>query len=237
MPMVTTLEKPTQVGTMYLSRVRLRRDPSVEALAPLLLPADPADRSAAEHRLLWSVMTDSPDRERDFLFRRQGEREWLVLSRREPLAGHGLFEVETKAWAPILAPGQNLGFALRAHATVDTKDNDRKRQRLDVVMHRLRHVSPGQRALVRDTLAEEAAGDWLRMVGKRAGFHLRSLTQAEYRTERVTRRNGKPLDLGVLDLQGVLTVEESARLVETIAGGLGRCKAFGFGLMLLRRAS
>jgi CRISPR system Cascade subunit CasE len=236
--MVMTLEKPAQAVTeaLYLSRVRLRRDPSVQALAPLLLPRDAADRRSAEHKLLWSALTDDPERQRDFLWRREAEGQWLVLSRREPVGTSGLFDIETKPWQPALSPGQRLGFALRAHATVDRRNGGRAtRKRHEIVMERLHSVPPGQRALVRDTVAMEAGSDWLFGRGARAGFLLERLTQAEYATERVSRR-GRPLDLGVLDLAGVLVVEDANGLVDSIAEGFGRCRSFGYGLMLLRRA-
>jgi CRISPR associated protein len=83
--MVMTLERTTTPAgdahaPLYLSRLRLRRDPSVEALARLLLPDGDADRRSAEHRLLWSALTDDPDKTRDFLFRREGDRQGAVAA-------------------------------------------------------------------------------------------------------------------------------------------------------------
>ena len=40
---------------------------------------------------------------------------------------------------------------------------------------------------------------------------------------------------GVLDMSGVVRVEEPALFLERIAQGFGRAKSFGHGLMLIRR--
>ncbi len=64
----------------YLSRVRLRRDVSAGALAPLLVPDDDTG-AAAGHHLLWSLFADAPDRRRDFLWRAlEGEAERVSWS-------------------------------------------------------------------------------------------------------------------------------------------------------------
>ena len=49
---------------LYLSHVRLSRSPAAQALAPLLTPFDKAARRSAHHNLLWSVLSDVPDRRR-----------------------------------------------------------------------------------------------------------------------------------------------------------------------------
>jgi CRISPR system Cascade subunit CasE len=41
--------------------------------------------------------------------------------------------------------------------------------------------------------------------------------------------------IGVLDLEGVLVVSDPARFCHCLAQGFGRAKAFGCGLMLIRR--
>ena len=79
---------------MFLSRARLRQDASVRALAPLLLPPDDSARALASHRIIWSLMADTPDRRRDFLWREDGHGAFLILAPRPALANGGLFDVE-----------------------------------------------------------------------------------------------------------------------------------------------
>ena len=51
----------------------------------------------------------------------------------------------------------------------------------------------------------------------------------------ITRRTNRPR-LGVLDLSGTLSVTDPALFVAALAQGFGRAKAWGCGLMLIRRA-
>ena len=46
----------------------------------------------------------------------------------------------------------------------------------------------------------------------------------------------RPLTFSVLDLEGELEVTDPALFLRSLAAGFGRAKAFGCGLMLIRRA-
>lgn len=235
---------------LHLSRVRLRRDAPAAALAPILLPPDDGQRAGTVHRLLWTLFADDRHRRRDFLWREAGgtdlvpgRSEFLVLSDRGPVDAHGLFHLETKEFAPALAPGDRLAFSLRANPVV-TKPGDlnargkRKRTRHDVVMERLRHVPKGERAEPRFGLVQEAGRDWLMQQGERYGFAvLEGLRVDGYETLRVPREGERPILFSVLDLDGVLEVRDPAAFLAALRGGFGKAKAFGCGLMLIRRAA
>jgi CRISPR system Cascade subunit CasE len=55
-------------------------------------------------------------------------------------------------------------------------------------------------------------------------------------TVRISRGGGKPVEFGRLDFEGVIEVTNPAALLAAVVTGLGRARAFGCGLMLLRRA-
>jgi CRISPR system Cascade subunit CasE len=80
------------VSALYLSRLSLRRDASVAALAPLLVLAESGAQAGAAHRLIWAAFADGPERKRDFLWRQDEKRRWLVLSSRLPEDQHQLFK-------------------------------------------------------------------------------------------------------------------------------------------------
>jgi CRISPR system Cascade subunit CasE len=243
---------------LFLSRARLRRHVPAAALRELLLPDDDGRRAGAGHRLVWTLFADAPDRERDFLWREADQGVFYLLSGRPPEDRHGLFELDPpKPFAPALRPGDRLAFALRANATVARvkpgKVDRRGRPRsvpCDVVMDALRAVPPGERAEARRRAVESAGGEWLAAQGARAGFALApasgdgteeddgvpsTLRVIAYRTLRVEHA-GPTARIGVLDFEGVLEVREPARFIEAVAHGFGRAKAFGCGLMLVRRA-
>jgi CRISPR system Cascade subunit CasE len=81
---------------------------------------------------------------------------------------------------------------------------------------------------------------WLDRVGARCGFRFSAPGDCNVVAHRVLalpREAGRPVArLGVLDLEGVLEVSDPVRFVAALADGFGRGKAFGNGLMLIRRA-
>lgn len=225
---------------LFLSRIALRRDGSAAALARLLVPdGGAAPRSAAGHHLLWSLFADSPDRTRDFLWREEAPGRFLTLSAREPVDGHGLFRVEPKPFEPALRAGDRLRFALRANPVVAVPGAKGERgRRADVVMQRLHAIPRGERAAARETIAREAGQAWLAKQGERHGFAPEGTVGIDrYETVRLPRTGARPVQFGVLDFDGVLVVRDAAAFLSQLAQGFGRARAFGCGLMLIRRAS
>jgi CRISPR system Cascade subunit CasE len=187
------------------------------------------------HRLIWAAFADDPERKRDFLWRQDEKRRWLALSSRLPRDPHQLFEVESKPFAPVLEKGHRLAFALRANAVVTRKDEDGCPKRCDIVMDRLLASPKGERAAERGRLAVEAGRDWLSAQAAKAGFCLDRVDVIAYRTEKIPRQREKPIELGVLDLEGDITVETPEPFLAALAAGFGKGKSFGCGLMLIRR--
>lgn len=248
---------------LYLARARLRRDAPVAALRGLLAPHGESARVAAGHRLVWTLFADAPERERDFLWREAEPGLFYLLSRRVPTDDHGLFELDApKIFAPSLARGDRLAFSLRANATTarvsegKARANGRVRGKpCDVVMNALQELHGAVRADERSRAITQAGLAWLAAQGARNGFALpspasgsRAHREADgereqgvavrvlaYRTWRVDHA-GPTARLGVLDFEGELQVSEPELFLAALARGFGRAKAFGCGLMLVRRA-
>lgn len=220
--------------SLYLSRLTLSLAPAAAALDALLNPKDGGARLDAHHRLLWSLFTDGPDRRRDFLWRDEGKGVFLTLSARPPLA-HDLFEVpQVQPFAPALAKGDRLAFALRVNATRDRAGAGR----VDVVMDALHALPPGDRSQARMALAQREGVAWLAGQGARNGFRLIAADVADYSAVTLPgfrgKRKGQP-QFGVLEMAGLLEVTDPAALIARLGQGFGRAKAFGCGLMLVRR--
>ena len=264
--------------SLYLSRLTIARKPGVDAIRALIDPIrgpyrerlhDPEKGRImdAHHRLIWALFGDSPDRERDFLWRSEGKGRFLVLSHRPPAAdGAGLFDPpEIKEFAPDLRPGDRLAFILRANAT-QTRKTGRMRKsgkphtvHIDVVMDRLFPIvgqtalpsgEVSQRPAVRHEMANAAAREWLTGQGRRNGFTVEprpggsgsadlDVDVSDYSVVPLPAhagpRRGQP-QFGVMDMIGHIRVVDPALLIGAIARGFGRAKAFGCGLMLIRRA-
>jgi CRISPR system Cascade subunit CasE len=231
--------------TMFLSRARLRSDSSVQAIAPLLLPEDGHARLLAAHRLVWSLMSDDPDRTRDFLWREEKPGAFLILAPRPADTNAGLFDVESKPWEPTLRAGDWLGFMLRANPTVARGAGIRmpgqrgvRGKRHDVVMDALHDVTPGARAARWPDAVVAAGRQWLIQQGARVGFEpdADTLRIDGYDTVRISRSSEKPVEFGRVEFEGVMEVTNPAAFLAAVVAGLGRARAFGCGLMLLRRA-
>jgi CRISPR system Cascade subunit CasE len=220
--------------SLYLSRLRLSRSPSAAALNSLLNPQHDGARLDAHHKLLWSVYADGHDRARDFLWRDDGEGRFVTLSARPPAASDLFDAPEVKDFAPVLSPGDRLAFALRANATRTTKAAGR----VDVVMDALHGLPSGSRAEVRMVGAQTAGASWLAGQGAKAGFRLIHCEVGDYSSVVLPGyrgpRKGQP-QFGILDMSGVVEVTDPAAFVRQLAQGFGRAKAFGCGLMLIRR--
>ncbi|TKD12519.1 type I-E CRISPR-associated protein Cas6/Cse3/CasE [Rhodobacter capsulatus] len=220
--------------SLYLSRIRLARSPAAQALAPLLLPSEAGHRRSAAHNLLWSIFSDGPERKRDFLWREAGEGVFLALSARPPLQTDLFDPHQVKEFAPTLVAGDRLVIQLRANATRMKRGG----ARVDVVMDAL-HGLPGEaRAAERMEIAQREGAAWLARQGEKAGFRLIHATAEDYSAEVLPGhrgpRKGQP-QFGILDLSGQIEVSDPAAFLAQLAQGFGRAKAFGCGLMLIRR--
>lgn len=222
--------------SLTLSRLRFRRDAALSALASVLAPDDENGRTDRSHRLIWAVFSDGPDRARDFLWREEDVGRFLVLSARAPLDPHGLFEIESKPFEPDLARGDKLRFILRANAVMTRKIDGARGKRDDVVMRRLHAVPSPERAQRRDEIAREAGRDWLINQGEKSGFGVAACEVAAYRTLAIPREGKEPIQLGVLDLEGQIRIDDFSAFLPALTRGFGKAKGFGCGLMLIARA-
>jgi CRISPR system Cascade subunit CasE len=228
---------------MHLSRIRLRDDAAVAALAASLLAEEDRETVMKAHRLLWSLFADGPDRKRDFLWRDDGGRHWrrrtfITLSERLPEDRVHLFDVETKPFAPALAIGQRLRFRLRASPSSNERcPGARRGKRRDPVAHALRGLTREERQQSRYHVLQRVGRDWLARQSERCGFHLPQDAPLVVDGEdwwAVPRGGKEPATFSVLDFEGVLELDDPAKFMDSLAAGIGRARAFGCGLMLIR---
>ncbi len=238
----------------YLTRAVLNRKAPEHALRSLLDPANRDMAFDAHHRLVWTLFPGH-NAVRDFLWRTEGKGKFMILSARQP-QNSCLFEpLESKPFAPVLRTGDQLAFMLRANATRDRRSDPQddiaagagrrsgKDHRVDVVMHWMREQERGSlsispRAYRRTDAAEKAGQHWLASQGTRKGFSVDRglLTIEDYRVIQLKRRSGGHATFGTLDFRGLLTVRDPEVFIEALIAGFGRAKAYGCGLMLIRRA-
>ena len=214
------------------------------ALLPLLLANDGGNGQSRHpgHHLVWSLFADDPERRRDFLWREMEQHStFLILSARPPVDHHELFEIdEPKPFAPILSAGDRLRFSLRANPVVRRRNPACRRSvKHDVVMDALRSRPSGERAEYRHAAIHKQGLEWLERQADKAGFAIRASDVGidGYRQHRVSRKGqAAAMSFATLDFEGVLDVRDPSEFLSSVARGFGAAKAYGCGLMLIRRA-
>ncbi len=164
---------------------------------------------------------------------------FYVLSREKPEDPLGLWRIETNeaGYRPDLRKGDQLAFRLRANPVV-TRKTDRGR-RHDVVMDAKRKIDwknlpPEQRPTLAQ-LAYDAGSQWLFGRAEKLGCEFDASTLRVDGHDTWRQHHGKKIELSTLDFEGVLRVAEPDCFLEALLNGIGPAKAFGCGLMLVRR--
>ncbi|MFM9969671.1 MAG: type I-E CRISPR-associated protein Cas6/Cse3/CasE [Burkholderiales bacterium] len=201
----------------------------------------------AEHQWLWRLFPAPDGSPRDFLYRRrdvEGMPQYYVVSKRPPQEQSTAWSIQTQAYSPKLESGARLRFDLRANPVV-THGRDGKSKRHDVVMQektrllRERGLARWQDWLGEDkpdlyTLVRNTCGAWLKSRALRLGFEIDDESLAVDAYQQHTGQKGQ-MSISTVDFSGELTVVDPAAFGVALKDGIGHAKAFGCGLLLVRR--
>ncbi|HPD61452.1 MAG TPA: type I-E CRISPR-associated protein Cas6/Cse3/CasE [Thermodesulfobacteriota bacterium] len=211
-----------------------------------------------QHQVLWKLF-DFPRQEKkektEFLFRFDINKEnmlpvFYVLSCRQyPRDREGLWDIESKNYDPVIKEGDRLAFKLRVNPVVTRKPaepdpNPKKRKRHDVVMEA--KIRLKNEAVVREKwphineIIHKSGIEWLRKRGDENGFTFsnederREVSVDGYHTHEFYKNRAR-VRFSSLDFTGTLNVIDSKLFKRILFNGLGPAKAFGCGLMLVKR--
>jgi CRISPR system Cascade subunit CasE len=220
---------------MFLSRITL----DLARLPPVMLDKWLSEQQAyASHQWLWQLFPE--EQERRYLFRQEpsvSQGVFYLLSEKRPQQQHNLFQIATKPYEPQLVKGMRLFFSLRANPVV-TRQGKRSDVMMDAKFHAKRQGVPPSEWR---TLQEQAAQRWLQEQGDRHGFRLMPLAEdfthvVSFQSQRLLRRDGeKPITFSTVDYAGYLTVTEPKLFLPALHAGLGKSKALGCGLLMIKR--
>lgn len=222
---------------------------------------DLAQASYAEHQWLWKFFPSNRDQTRDFIFRRheheQTQRFYLV-SHRPPTAFSEAWQVQSRGYDPQVREGQRFSFQLRANPVITQKNAAGKPQRHDVVMQAKKQLL-AERGLSKDAKWSDWNGDdnkpllyelvtmrcglWLDGVAGRNGFEIAPLDadgadrklQIDSYEQNKTSKGDHAVRLTTVDFSGELVVTSTALFQQALFNGIGHAKAFGCGLLLVKR--
>lgn len=225
---------------MYFSRITFNPWVNHQQLAQTL-----CQDTYREHQALWQLFDSDPDASRDFLYRQvieHGRIKYYLLSEREPLDRTGRWLIDApKPYEPQLREGQRLFFTLRANPVITVSSPDGKKQRHDVVMHEKKRIGfnklPANEKPSLQNLIQSSCIQWLQARSETNGFEIvpdQVAVDAYQQHESFAKQQKRPVRYSTVDFQGVLTVTEPDQCRKALFNGIGKSKAFGCGLLLVK---
>ncbi|MGV8892501.1 MAG: type I-E CRISPR-associated protein Cas6/Cse3/CasE [Burkholderiaceae bacterium] len=209
-----------------------------------------AQSSYAEHQWLWQFFPSNADQSRDFIFRRHATAHiprFYVVSQRPPTAFSAAWQVQSQSYDPQLLEGQHLSFQLCANPVLAKKNAAGKSQRHDVVMQAKKQLL-AERGLNFDAkwkdlpeddskpllyeLVQESCLNWLQSRASNHGFKVVAASVDAYQQHRAGKRE---IRFSTVDFSGELVVTDPESFQQALFNGLGHAKAFGCGLLLVKR--
>jgi CRISPR system Cascade subunit CasE len=147
----------------------------------------------------------------------------------------GVLEIASKEMPTAFQAGSRFGFELRVRPTIRVTKDGKTRER-DAFLAALSQVEPDQ-GLDRGTVYTQ----WLREKLKAGGADLVSAEISRFQMSRIVRRN-RSEDISKLQeligpdvtFNGTLVVQDPEAFHLLLSRGVGRHRAFGFGMLLLR---
>lgn len=237
---------------MIISKATLNKRAAVQAS---LVPG--GDNGVYDaHQLLWKLFADGPERRRDFVYREMEPGVFITVSARPPQDTGKLWTVQSKPYAPQLHEGERIHFTLRANPMRKTHTADGRQQRHDIVQDaRKRWLTEhdNRRADMpsRHVLAQEAGWHWFAARAAAIGLALDEADRLLFEVERYMpcsfakrraehtppgKRKVDSVSVSQLDMAGFATVHDPQALCHALFNGVGSAKAFGCGLLLVRRS-
>ncbi len=226
---------------MYFSRIALKPGADRIKLVDLYCQNNQSTQNTyKEHQILWKLFDSDPNAKRDFIYRYEPQHKtptYFIVSQREPIDNHHIWKIETKDYAPLLSTGQRFAFLLRVNPVMT-----RNGKRHDVVMaekQRINYKDMDRRTRPRSQEIVEKKGlEWLQSRTESAGFSVddTAIRIEGYQPHVSGKKRGKQaIRYSTMDYRGILTVTDTQAFEKTLMQGIGKAKAFGCGLMLIRK--
>jgi len=151
----------------------------------------------------------------------------LIVGKSEPVG------IESKVYSPQVSEGERLNFIVKAEVSKSRSVKGKRGERFDPIM-----AERNESGRAYSEISLDVGRSWLERTGAKNGFALKELQRAEYEQIKFVKKGQRRnVRLTALDLEGLLEVTDADVFKQALVQGLGRGKAFGLGLLLVRRLS
>lgn len=188
------------------------------------------------HQFVWKTFDDPDLKTRNFLYRLDADPKptLYVVSDRPMVNVPDGWRLRTTPYAPQPEAEEVLAFRLRANATVNRSqaNGTRAAGRHSVVADALRDNPASWQDAMRD-----AYRAWFERKGTLHGFEVVERFEVADHRQVTTRakRAERKLQFDQGDLHGLIRVTDPVKFRDALLQGIGRSRAFGCGLMMVRR--
>ena len=200
------------------------------------------------HKELWKTFEEDKEASRTFIFRQEDNPQtsfpmFYVVSQNKPINNTDILRISAiKEYNPQIAEAERLSFTIRINPVISKKQQQRKNSiKYDVwrnAIHEGKENGLKNREL--NEFAQNETKNWLLQKSEDMGFTLNEneFTVEQNRTIRFKKHPNSKTEIkyGTVEFSGILTVTNIDRFKTTLFEGIGRSKAFGCGLMLIKRA-
>jgi CRISPR system Cascade subunit CasE len=198
------------------------------------------------HEQIWQLASLSKNQKRDFLYRVEYDayknvKSILLLASHPVQSTHEMQIQVSPLYNPQIIEGEVLHFKLRANPVVKRKENGKPKEYGLIIdaKHQLKKkglVCGEDYSL--DEIIHKKGLEWLERKGIQHGFFVENWNVAvggddEYLVSAEGKNN---FLIRTLDFEGKLTVRNTGLFIKALFGGVGSAKAFGCGLLMVRRA-
>ena len=220
---------------MYISKIKLSLENlTIQKRASLIRKiADPYQR----HKIIWQLFnTNDLPQKRDFIFHyNEDKHEFYIVSPFKPKKTHWSI-IEIKQYDPKLRSNMLLRFKTQVNATIDTKDLfSQKKIRTDVVIHAIKVARHKNQLFSRNELIQSSALNWLKNREKMGGFLVQHAVASSYQQYQLWKSSKRKLSFSTIELEGMIKVTNPNLFKNILFHGLGRKRAFGYGLMFVKK--
>ncbi len=242
---------------MFLTKVTFEQGPK---LFNLLRQKSGNDGYIA-HQILWELFPDVKERAKkadgnnklEFLFYKDAKSiipQYYLVSQKKPEESEAFF-IQSKEYSPQLSTGQQLAFTLVANPVVSRKTEGKKHSVkhdvwMDAKKAKKKELENSEGVFEKTSInlqevqqyCEKSSKEWLIKQGLRCGFSLKSenILVDGYLQNYIHKKGGKePIRYSSIHYEGLLTVTDPILFIKMLGEGIGKSKAFGCGLMLVRK--